>query len=253
MKFKFTFFYLLFVLFYFQLSGQDKTKDTEQNPGFISIFSYGYDLSAGNMNEDFGNNFRFGVLPTFYFYNSNFSIGLKFDYIFGYNVKKNTIGNLLTYDNQIINTESSLSSLNISERGFYSGIVFSKIFAFDKNNKRTGLRCDFSLGYMSHWIRYNDELGKITQLSGDYLKGYDRKSGGFTISEFIGYQMLHQKSKINFVAGIDFIQGFTKNLRLYDYYDNSVENLKRKDLLFGFRLGWILPLYIEKNPEEIFY
>ena len=78
-------------------------------------------------------------------------------------------------------------------------------------------------------------------------------TGGFGIKEFIGYQYLDQKSKISFIAGFEFIQAWTKNLR-YHIYDTATTDATRNfDMLFGVKAGWILPIYIEKNSDEIYY
>ncbi len=246
-------FLILFLII--KLIGQNiKTGNSVKNdPGFINIISYGLDLPAGNMQESFGYNFRFGVAPTYYFANSNFSIGISADYIFGYKVKINPVSNLQTYDEQIFNSSPGISAFNMSERGFVAGAFISKVLAFDSDNLRTGIRIDLGPYFFSHWIHFKDDLGSIPQLEGDYRKGYDRLTGGFALKEFIGYQHLSQRSKVSFNAGFEFFQGFTKSIRIQNYNTASTDNDKKIDLLFGIKIGWILPIYIEKNPEEIYY
>ena len=247
-----SFFFLFFLI---QLSGQNNEKEIsiKDNPGFINIISYGLDLPAGNMKDLYGTNFRFGVASTYYFTNSNFSIGVSADYLFGYKVKINPVSNLQTYDNQIFNSNPEFSALNMSERGLIFGVLLSKIIPFKVADKRSGLRLDAGPYFFSHWIHFNDEFGKIPQLEGEYKKGYDNLTGGFAMKEFIGYQHLTKKSRVSFNAGFEFFQGYTKNLRYNNYSTASTEDEKKFDFLFGVKVGWILPLYIEKNPEEIFY
>lgn len=246
-------FLLLFLLCF--LNGQNTlTKNSVKNdPGFINIISYGLDLPAGNMRDLYGYNFRFGIAPTYYFANSNFSIGFSADYIFGYKVKINPVSNLQTYDEQILNSGPGISSFNMTERGIVAGAFVSKVFPFKSHNLRTGIRIDFGPYFFSHWIHYKDDLGTIPQLEGEYRKGYDRLTGGFALKEFIGYQHLSQKSNVSFNAGFEFFQGFTKSFRLHNFSNASTDNEKKIDLLFGIKIGWILPIYIEKNPEEIYY
>lgn len=248
-------FSLLILFTIINLIGQDiKTGHAVKNdPGFINIISYGLDLPAGNMQKSYGYNFRFGLAPTFYFANSNFSIGISADYIFGYKVKINPVSNIQTYDGQILNSGPGISSFNMSERGLAAGAFVSKIFAFDPHNLRSGIRIDVGPYFFSHWVNFKDDLGTIPQLEGDYRKGYDRLTGGFALKEFIGYQHLSQDSKISFNAGFEFFQGFTKSLRIHNYSTASSDNDRKIDLLYGIKIGWILPVYIEKNPEEIYY
>lgn len=232
---------------------QIEIKNDNVKPGFINIFSYGYDISGADLGKRYGGNFHVSISPTYYFNNTNFSLGINADFLFGYNVKINPFDNLITFDGQIINTEHYLSALTTSERGYIAGIFASKIFPFQDINKRHGIRLDLGVGYMSTWIRFKDELGSIPQLEGEYLKGYDRMSNGWALKEFIGYQYLKKKSKINFTTGFEFLQGFTKSIRGYNYDLGLQDNENRLELLFGVKIGWILPIYIENSPEEIYY
>jgi hypothetical protein len=44
---------------------------------------------------------------------------------------------------------------------------------------------------------------------------------------------------------------FTQNVRYYDYSTASVDNKKRKDILYGIKFGWILPVY--RKADGIFF
>ena len=243
-------FSFIFILGIVSLSAQENTSP-KLNPGFIIGFSYGYDISAGDMSKLYGNNFKVDFMPSYYFNKSNISIGLEGSYLFGNKIKQNTFLNLLTFDNHIIDNDGNFATVQTSERGVLIGGLISKIIPFDENI-RTGIKIEAG-GYMfRHWINFK-LVGDVPQLKSDYLKGYDRLTGGFAFKEFIGYQHLEEKSKINFYAGFEFYQGFTKSLRAYNYDKAQVDNSKRKDLLYGVKIGWILPLYIVENPEEIYY
>ena len=157
-------------------------------------------MPAGDLNERFGNNFKIDISPSYYFYNSGFSIGIEGSYIFGNNVKINPLTNMISYDGQIISVDNSFALLRMDERGFIAGINVGKIISFG-NYKRSGLKLEIGANIFRHWIHFQKELGIVPQLEGEYLKGYDRLTGGFTTKEFIGYQYLKQDSKINFYAG----------------------------------------------------
>lgn len=248
------FFIFIFFTTINSLSAQksDEAVKSDYNSGFIIGFSYGLNFSGGDLNDRFGNNFKIDITPTYYFNNSNISIGIEGSYLFGNNVKESVLSNLLTYDDQIISIDKSLSSLSVSERGFLFGGLASKIFPFN-SNKRSGLRIELGAYYLRHWVNMKTEFGIIPQLEGDYKKGYDHLTGGLSFKEFIGYQYLKKDSKINFYAGFEFIQGFTKSLREINYNTGVIDLQSRNDYLFGFKLGWILPIYIENNPDEIYY
>lgn len=247
--------FILCLIFIFRLSGQEDsiTLSVKTNPGFINIFSYGVDVPAGSIVEEYGLNLRFGMSTSFYFQNSNISIGISGDYLLGQKVKNDPIAKLKTSDGYVISSGGLFPSLKISQRGLLFGAYVSKIIPFKPDKPRTGIRFDLGCYYLGYWINYNDEQGIIPQLEGEYKKGYDRMTGGFGIKEFIGYQYLDQKSKISFIAGFEFIQAWTKNLR-YHIYDTATTDATRNfDMLFGVKAGWILPIYIEKNSDEIYY
>jgi len=244
-------FFIIFMLLVISSTDAQDTKGL--NSGFITGFSYGYNIPAGDMGNRFGNNFKIDLTPTYYFYNSNFSIGLEASYIFGSDVKENSLTNLIGFDDYIITNDYGLAAVNFSERGAMLGVLISKIFPFNPNNKRTGIRLEIGTYGFRHWIKFRTEGGYIPQIENDYLKGYDRLTGGLAFKEFVGYQYLKEGSKISFYTGFEFVQGFTKNLREYNYNTAQYDIEKKKDYLFGFKFGWILPLYIEKNPEEIYY
>ena len=105
---------------------------------------------------------------------------------------------------------------------------------------------------MQHKIRI-DDIGNLSpQLSTEMKKGYDRLTSGISATEFIGYLYLGNKRMLNFFGGFEFTQGFLKGKRewLYDLQKPGTDS--RIDLLSGFRIGWILPLY-KKSPNEFYY
>ena len=250
---KYTFSILFSFIFFLIIKPIDAQESTNHslNPGFLFGFSYGYNIPGGDLSSQYGNNFKVDFTPTYYFSESNISIGLEGSYIFGNEVKQNTFSNLLTFDKYIIGTDGNFANIQTSERGVLIGGLVSKVIPFDENI-RTGIKIEVG-GYMfRHWVNFKI-AGEIPQLESDYLKGYDRLTGGFAVKEFIGYQHLKESSKISFYAGFEFYQGFTRSLRGYNYDKAAVDNFNRKDLLYGLKIGWILPLYVVKNPEEIYY
>jgi hypothetical protein len=250
-------FNLVYILLFFLLSSSLSAQKVHENKnkedaGLITGFSYGYFFPGGDLEKRFGNSFKVDISPAYYFYNSSFSIGFEFGYLFGSEVKINPLSNLISYDDQIISIDKTFALLSMDERGYKIGINIGKIVSFN-DNIRSGLKLELGIGFLRHWIHYQKDYGILPQLEGEYLKGYDRLTGGISTKEFIGYQHLKKDSKINFYVGFEFIQGFTKSLRKYNY-DHAVYDLEqRNDYLFGFKIGWILPLYKVNNPDEIFY
>ncbi len=242
--------FFLLLLNFAPLSAQNN-KEPKLNPGFIIGFSYGYEMPAGDIAKLYGSNFKVDITPSYYFKKSNIAVGLELSYLFGGKVKQNTFLNLLTFDNHIIGMEGSFANIQTSGRGVIAGALVSKILPFNKN-LRSGIRIEAGAYMIRHWINFKI-VGEIPQLKSEYLKGYDRLTGGFALKEFIGYQYLEEDSKINFYAGFELYQAFTKNLRGFNYDTAQIDDSPKHDYLFGVKIGWILPLYIDKNPEEIYY
>ena len=111
-----------------------------------------------------------------------------------------------------------------------------------KKHPKSGIRLTASTGVLQHKIRIEDRTGGLIQLQGEYLKGYDRLTNGLAFTEFIGYQHISNSGLVNFMAGFELTQGFTKNRRSWDYLEMKRLDEQRFDLLNGFRVGWVLTL-----------
>jgi hypothetical protein len=139
-------------------------------------------------------------------------------------------------------------------RGFYAGLHIGKLFSIGLSNPRSGIRLGLGAGLLQHKIRIQDDPFKsVPQLSGEYKKGYDRLTNGFTITETVGYQVLSKNRRINLFAGFEFTQAFTQNRRDYNFDTMEKDENPRLDLLSGFRVSWILPFYFGKEADEIYY
>ena len=246
------FFMIMLNGFILNVYAQEKPDKTGLDPGFITGFTYGYYLPAGDLSDRFGSNFKISIAPSYYFHNSNFFVGIEGSYIFGSEVKEDIISNLLLYDGNVVGIDKSFVTPILYERGVLAGVNAGKIIPFG-SHKRTGLKLELGIQKWWHWIHFQKERDQIPQLEGEYKKGYDRLTGGFAVKGFAGYQYLARKSRINFYIGMETYAGFTSNLRRYNYNTASVEDKRRNDIMTGVVAGWILPLYIVKHPEEIYY
>ena len=133
------------------------------------------------------------------------------------------------------------------------GALIGKLFSLSDVNPRSGIRFTISSGLLQHKIRIQDDpVRDVPQLSTEYRKGYDRLTNGLTFNEFIGYQMLSRNRRINFYAGLEFTQAFTKSRRDFNFDTMTAETENRVDLLYGFRVGWVLPFYFG-NAGDIYY
>ena len=245
-------FLILFCFIFPQwLAAQNSQENTSSMLGLT--ITYGFQFPAGDLSDRFGRNSSVGGSLDYLTEKGNLIFGIKGGILFGNIVKENVLtsispSGILTGNNQV------QANVVLRQRGLYTSALFGKLFALLKNNKRSGIRATIGLGLLQHKIRVQEDPESFTpQIAGDYAKGYDRLSNGLAITEFIGYQHLSKNRLINFYAGFEFMQGFTKNRRSVNFDTMSKDDTSRTDLLLGFKMGWTLPFYIGDNPEEIFY
>lgn len=181
---------------------------------------------------------------------SNFIFGAEGQFYFGTNVLEDPLAILRTPEGDIIGNNRIIASVALRQRGFYSGLLLGKLFVLGA--QRSGIRLTLGAGYTQHWIRIQDDSQSVTQLTGAYKAGYDRKCGGLALNEFIGWQHLARNRRANWTLGFEFNQGFTQTLRDWDFNDKRKLDGRRLDLRFGIKAVWTLPFYPGK-AEQIYY
>lgn len=226
-----------------------------QNDGRVLgvTFSYAYHIPIGDIADRFGNNFSVGG-GLDYLTKNNFILGTQANIHFGNEVKEDIL-TMFTQDDPIIYGDfGQASSLVLRQRGLYLDGHIGKLFPVNKLNKRSGIRATIGLGLFQHKIRIQDDPQVVVSyLRGDYKKGYDRLTNGLAITQFIGYQHLAKDRRVNFYAGLEFTQAFTQSRRDFNFDTFEKEEGTRFDGLIGFKLGWILPFYLNDDPNELFY
>lgn len=150
----------------------------------------------------------------------------------------------------------------ISEAGIFADVIsrmrsiqiwgsVGKLFPMWGKNKNSGLLLQLGAGVWQHKIYLQNQGYFAPQISGDYLKGYDRLTGGPFLRQSIGYLNLSNKKLINYYIGLDFTQGFTQGQRGINYDTGLPDNQNRLDLGIGIRAGWILPFYRREDRDFI--
>ena len=86
------------------------------------------------------------------------------------------------------------------------------------------------------WIEYNEVVPK----------GFVRVLGKLAEISDSGIQ-------INFFVGIEFIQAFTQDVRMYDYNSQTSYEDNRVDLLSGLKFGWTIPLHKKSDNQYYYY
>ncbi len=230
---------------------QPNSRDTVIFVPFIGI-SYSYQIPDGDLVKNYGPNSNIGgnfLIKT----KKNWIYGFDGSFLFGNNVKDTTVlDKIKTSQGQVINQDGKFAEIFFYERGYSVSARGGKIFSFKKSNPNSGIMLLSGIGFLQHKMRIEITGNNVPELTREYRKGYDRLSNGLALSQFLGYQYLGSNRLINFFGGIEMMAAFTKNRRGYNYDTMQYDNKTRTDLLYGFRFGWILPLY-KKLPKEFYF
>jgi hypothetical protein len=215
------------------------------------IFHGGFQRPSFDMEERFGDNATIG-LAFLIKDKKNWIYGAESSYIFGGTVKEpGLLQNLRTESGEILDNEGRISTVLIQERGYSINLSFGRVFNFTGPNPNCGIMFKAGLGFIQHKIRFEHQINEINQLEGDYLQGYDRLTNGLMLSQFLGYHYMSNSRLANFLIGLEVVEGFTQGRRDLNYDTGTTDTEARFDLLYGVRIGWIVPLY-QRQPE-LFY
>ncbi|MBK7345176.1 MAG: hypothetical protein IPJ06_20010 [Saprospiraceae bacterium] len=88
---------------------------------------------------------------------------------------------------------------------------------------------------------------------GEYGKGYDRLTGGFLVSEFIGYQHVSLNRRLNFYAGSTLGRRSDRACDPMIIPPCRQTNVPGEDITTTFRLGWCIPLWTGTGTTDIYY
>ncbi len=220
---------------------------------FIPNFSFAYQFPGGDIQKEYGSNSTIGG-GFFKKLKNNLIFSADFNYLFGGNVKneKEILSMVLTQSGHIIDGNGTYALYTVNERGFTLNARFGKILNILRYNPNSGLMIMGGLGYIQHFTKVDSQYRTAPQISGDYAKGYDHLRGGIAVNEFIGYFFMSNTRVLNFYGGFEFFQTFTKSKRDYLLDTMGPDDKKYKDLFFGFRVGWMIPIF-RRVPKEYYY
>ena len=220
--------------------------------GIVLGFNGNVDIPGADMAKRFGTSFRIG--PSFmYKTESNYMFGAKADFIFGNVINQDSLlYNVSDQDGNFINNNGQRIGIGLFERGYAIGLQGGKIFPFSAKQPNNGLLLLTGAGFIQHRINITDQDKTVTQVNGEYEKGYDRLTNGWYLEQFAGFNMFDKGGLINFHIGLNIMAGFTKGRRDYLYDVMRKDDASRIDLLFGIRGGMYIPIF-KKKSEEIFF
>ena len=214
-------------------------------------FSYTYAKPLGLYGERFGAANAVGAGLMFKT-KSNWLFGVEYNTYFGSKVKENILANLYASGNGIINTEGVYDEIKLYHRGFYSMAFAGKVFPLGVN-KNSGIIFKLGLGAMQHKIKMVYEELYLPALAGDNYKGYDRLTNGLIIYQFLGYQLLDPRKRLDFFIGVDLLHGYTENRRSWNWDTRERDTRKRVDVQLGLKAGIIVPIYRKQKSDELFF
>jgi hypothetical protein len=229
---------------------QEPDEPRNKGKAILLHMAFASHIPAGDMADRFGNNLAAGGGLEFITEN-NWILGAEGHFLFGNKVHEDPLAVIRTDAGDIIGNNMLIASVVLRQRGGYLGVVGGKLLTFNAE-KRSGLRLTLGAGLLRHRIRVQDDSRTVTQITGDYAKGYDRLTGGLALQQFIGWQHLGSQRRSNWMLGLEFNQGFTNTLRDWDFTERRKLDGSRLDLRFGIRAAWTLPFY-QKKASEIFY
>jgi hypothetical protein len=207
-------------------------------------------LPQNNMAQRFGPNLSAGV-DLFWKTKRNVLFGIEGSYFWSKNVREDVVASMKNSDGFITDNEGYPADLRTTERGWNFDAKVGMILPKTGHNPNSGIFFTIGAGYMQHKVKLYDANQKIAAIKGDLAKGYDRLSGGFAVTYFIGYQYLSNNRIANFSFGVEMYQGFTQSFRGFNYDTGLKDTQKRSDVLLGLRFTWLLPLY--KRAKDFYY
>lgn len=243
-------FFLLF-LSTFGAMAQVSLKDSSRNV-FLAGLNYKANLPGADLAKRWGFHNSLGMDIDQKF-KSNFTLGLSGGFTFGSRLKDSTIfNNLYNEFGTITSLSGTPADILFLMRGFNAYATVGYVFNKFGNNANSGLWVKGGLGYMMHKIRIESLYDAVPQLEGNYRKGYDKLTTGFSAMQFIGYLYQANYRLLKFYAGFEFTESFTKNIRTFNFDTGGPETAGRFDVQYGFKVGWILPIS-HRTKSEYYY
>lgn len=234
------------------LMAQSQIKDTVLDVVMVHL-DYSFQVPAGDIADRFGVSSYIGGGFTFKI-KKNYLLGIEGGGIIGNNVKEdNVLDGLTNANGNIVGINGLLADIGIFERGFMVKAKFGKIIPTKRPNPNSGFTFLFGIGALQHKVKFQVDEGLVPQLDKDHQPGYDRLTNGLVLSQFIGYTYLSSKKGLSFYAGFEINEAFTKHRRKWDFNANKPGGESNNDFLYGVKIGWLLPFYLQATEKYYYY
>lgn len=220
---------------------------------FLPNIAYSFQWNAGDVAERYGYNSTLGG-GFMYKTKKNFLLSFDANFIFGDQVNNvdSILRMVLTDAGYIIDGNGTYTQYNVSERGYSINFNFGKVINVASSNPNSGILLMGGIGYLVHRMRIDVQNETAPQITGDYALGYDRLTGGLSLNQFIGYFFAGKSKIFNFYAGFQIYEAFTKSKRDYIFDEMGKDNNHYQDFFYGFKVGWMIPVY-KRAPDAYYY
>jgi len=243
---------IIIILLSSDLMSQELQKDTQKQSDILLSINHTFQIPGGDLSDRFGNNSNISM-SIIYKNKHDFTITLEGGVIFGSEVKENNLFEAINGDDGVLVSQNGeIPIIRLFERGGMFNVNFGKYFKFNSTENESGILVSIGLGYIYHKIFIETIVTELPQLNDELLKGYDRLAGGVSIKQFIGYLYFSKNNNIRFLIGLETVQGFTKDLREYNYTSQTYVHEKRLDHLIGLKTGFIIPIK-KRNTGKYYY
>jgi hypothetical protein len=220
---------------------------------------YGGAVPGGDLADRFGYSSTVGGEVGLKLRNRFFAqVGCRF--LFGNQVKEEIAGNITSLQGTIetgftpmaIGTDGRWYEVRVYQRGLVIPLQFGYVLPILGKNPNSGVYVEAGGQFLLHNVRIEVPGNAVPGLYGDYSKGYDRLASGFGTTQGIGYRLHNNQRLINFIAGFEFSQNFTQGRRDFQFDTGLPNKDKRLDLMWGFKVAWVFPIY-QAAPEDVYY
>jgi hypothetical protein len=230
---------------------QVNLKDEPINTLLIGL-NYKGNVTGGDLALKWGFTNHLGLDVNYKFAN-NLTVGLDGGFLFGNQLRDaSNLQNLFNSSGEITAFAGGPAEILYLMRGATGYADIGYVFNQFGNNPNSGIWIKLGVGYMMHKMRIENLYDDVFQLEGDYKKGYDELSMGVSSKQFIGYLYQANRRLVKFYAGFEFIQGITRNVRTYNFSTGGPDNTLKTDFLYGFKVGYIIPIY-KRSRLEYYY
>lgn len=246
--------YLLGAAFFFctGVSAQVNIADSAASATIFNI-SGAYIFKGGDFAEYFANSAAVGG-DVQYKFRSHWMISAGARFHFSDRIRQETeiFGGMITETGFILNLNGEYANISFRENGYEITADVSRVFPQWGHNANSGPIISAGVGYVTHYIFIRSNEDNVPNLSDEYAKGYDRLHRGLLTRQFIGYFHAGSNKRLNFTVGFEFMQGFTQNVRKFNYDTRQPDTGSKLDLYYGLKLSWFLPLY-SSNTQQYYY